>query len=239
MRRHHAWLSLVLLPLLSVGCSVLAEDPKRNDAEPCQAGTDCKSGICTSDGLCGASSCDCPGHDCAAKGSRSNDCDARQVCVVSTSIVEDVGMFFSDDSDNDGYCRFPCSAACPEHYSCAAGADFCVLEQGWADPVPTISWRGAADGSVSGADQTATVAIERGQAVSLTGSGTSPIGAPLSFAWQLVDASGHTEQASQATLEVTLDGDFRRAELTVSDDRHHASVVYAVFEDCAVTAACR
>lgn len=238
MPRRAAWLSLVLLPLLCVDCNVLAEDSKRSDAEPCEARDDCKSGICTGDNLCGASSCDCPGHDCAEKGSRSNDCDARQVCAVSTSIVEDIGMFFSNDSDNDGYCQFPCSAPCPAHYSCKTGGDFCVMDLGWADPVPTISWRGAVEGSVTGADQSATVALARGRTVSLEGSATSPIGAALSYRWQLVDESGRTEQATGPSVELTLDGEFRRAELTVTDDELHGSVIYAVFEDCAATASC-
>jgi hypothetical protein len=231
MRPVAVWLALLQLPLIG-GCSVLAEDPKRGDAEPCETREDCKSGICTGDNLCGASSCDCPGHDCAAKGSRSNDCDARQVCVVSTSIVEDLGMFFSNDSDNDGYCQFPCSGGCPAHYHCDPSADFCVSELGWADPIVTLRWHGDAEGSVSGTGQSLTVPLERGQMVSLEASAHSPIDARLSFAWQLIDESGNTEQTTGVSLDVTLTGEFERAELTVKDDKQHASAIYVMFQAC-------
>jgi hypothetical protein len=155
------------------------------------------------------------------------------LCVLSTNVVEDIGQFFSGDRDNDGYCQLPCSAGCPEHFAC--GGEFCAPIPGWADPVPSASWSGAAEGTVTGAGAEMKVPLERDKPVTLTASATSPADAKIStFGWNLVDESGTQTTSTGETVDVTIapGGSYRRAELTVTDAKMRAGLLYVIFEAC-------
>jgi hypothetical protein len=225
------WLGVALV---GSGCGLVpAEDTKRADGERCSTNDECRSGTCTTNELCAHNSCDCPGDSCPANGAHSADCGSKWVCLTSTSIVEDVGQFFSGDTDNDGYCELPCSEGCPEHYFC--GGQYCVPDQGWVSPVPTISWSGAQEGMETGKGASTTLRVEPGKTVALEASAESPTGVAIAaFAWNLVDSSGLQTQTSGASLDVTLapaDG-FRRAELTVTDAKQRAALSYVIVEAC-------
>jgi hypothetical protein len=231
---YHALFALVL-GSLSVGCSVLpAEDQKLDDGSRCQQAKECRSGYCSADELCAPSSCDCAGDSCRADGEPSSDCGSQWVCVPSTSIVEDVGMFFSGDKDNDGYCQLPCSAGCPEHFAC--GGSFCEPVIGWANPVPSVAWSGAAEGMLGGTDASMTVNIEHAKTVSLVASATSPTDTPIkSFDWTLVNGdSGERLTSTGDSLDLMIDpgGSYRRAELTVTDTKLRAGTTYIIFQSC-------
>jgi hypothetical protein len=223
-----------LLSSVCLGCSILPhEDEKVADGEHCTDGKQCKSGNCTRDELCAATACDCPGDSCAANGEHSGDCEAAALCVTSTNVVEDIGQFFSGEQDNDGYCELPCDAGCPEHFAC--GGQFCVSILGWADPVPSATWSGAAIGSVSGQGAQMNVPLERGKLVTLTASATSPANASISsFAWSLVNESGSQTPSTGESVDVTIPpgGSFTRAELTVTDAKMRAGLLYVIFEAC-------
>ena len=219
---------------LCAGCSILPhEDEKVADGQHCNEGAECKSGGCSRDELCTATPCDCPGDSCSANGEHSADCESAALCVASTSIVEDIGQFFSGERDNDGYCQLPCDAGCPEHFSC--GGAFCVPVLGWADPIPSASWSGALEGSLTGQGAEQTVALERGKLVTLTGSATSPANAKItSFSWNVVSESGIQVPVTGETVDVTIDpaGTYRRAELTVTDAKMRAGLLYVIFDGC-------
>jgi hypothetical protein len=209
------------------------EETKLADGTRCADGKQCKSGVCTRDELCAPSLCDCPGDSCSANGDHSKDCESQSLCVVSTNIVEDVGQFFSGEKDNDGYCQIPCSAGCPEHFSCAG--QFCVTETGWADPVPSASWSGAVEGSVTGKSAEMKVPLEHGKVVSLKGSATSPTDTKIdSYSWTVVNDSGERTPTTGDSVDVTIDpgSSFRRAELTVTDAKMRGGVLYVIFEAC-------
>jgi len=233
--RHQAW-SLWALVLSSVclSCSALPhEDEKVADGAHCTESAQCKSGNCTRDELCSATPCDCPGDSCSASGEHSGDCESAALCVLSTNLVEDFGQFFSGDSDNDGYCQLPCEAGCPEHFAC--GGQFCTPIVGWADPIPSASWSGAAEGTVTGAGAEMKVPLERGKLVTLTASASSPVGAKIGpFAWNLVTESGTSTPSTGKTVDVTIEpgGSFSRAELTVTDEKMRGAVLYVIFEAC-------
>lgn len=233
--RHPGWsLWALVLSSLSLGCSVLPqEDEKIADGAHCTESAQCKSGNCTRDELCSATHCDCPGDSCSANGEHSQDCESAALCVLSTNLVEDVGQFFSGDSDNDGYCQLPCTAGCPEHFTCSG--QFCAPIVGWADPVPSASWSGAAEGTVTGKSAEMKVPLERGKLVTVTASATSPTGSKISsFAWNLVDETGVPTPSTGETVDVTIapGGSFRRAELTVTDAKMRGGVLYVIFEAC-------
>jgi hypothetical protein len=235
MRPRYLPLLALLLASLSASCAVLPkEDEPLEDGSHCQDGKACRSGTCTIDELCAPSSCNCTGDACNANGEASSDCDSKWVCVASTSIVEDIGMFFSGDHDNDGYCQLPCSAGCPEHYAC--GGQFCEPILGWTDPVPNIAWSGAAEGTLSGKDASTTVNIERAKTVSLVASAKSPVDSAIkSFDWTLVNGdSGERIMSSGDSVDLMIDpgGSYRRAELTVTDTKLRASTMYVVFQSC-------
>ena len=209
------------------------EDPKLADGTHCSDDKQCKSGRCTLDELCGASLCDCPGDSCSASGEHSGDCDAQSLCVASTNVVEDIGQFFSGEKDNDGFCEIPCSAGCPEHFSCSG--QFCVTDSGWADPVPSATWSGGAEGSVTGKSAEMKVPLEHGKVVSLTGSATSPADTKIeSYSWTVVSDSGERTPTSGASVDVTIEpgSSFRRAELSVTDAKMRGGVLYVIFEAC-------
>jgi hypothetical protein len=227
-------IGVLALAAMSAGCSVLPhEDEKVADGLHCTEAAQCKSGFCTRDELCAASSCDCPGDSCNANGEHSGDCDNAALCVASTNVVEDIGQFFSGDRDNDGYCQLPCDAGCPEHFAC--GGDFCVPIVGWADPVPSARWSGAAEGALTGKGAEQTVPLERGKGVTLTASATSPSDASIaSFAWTIVNESGLRTPSNGETVDVTIEpsGSFSRAELTVTDAKMRAGLLYVIFQGC-------
>jgi hypothetical protein len=221
-----------------VGCLPLPgteEEPEKlEDGAECTEKSECRSNNCTRDGLCAASWCECSGDTCAANGEHSADCSPEALCIGSENVVETIGQFFSGENDNDGYCQLPCSAGCPEHFEC--GGDFCRPIPGWADPVPSVSWSGAAEGSLSGSAAEEKVPLEPGQVVTLTGSGMSPVGSKIeSFAWTLVTDDGARAESSGATLDVTLDADdsYRRAELRIADAKLRGAVIYVIFEAAA------
>jgi len=145
-------------------------------------------------------------------------------------------MFFSMDNDNDGYCQLPCGDGCPEHHLCSA--DFCVPEHGWADPVPTVTWSGAASGMLSGKDAIQMVPLERGKSVSLEATASSATNAAISsFAWNLVDESGQPMASTGDSVELSIapEGSFHRAELTVTDAKKRSSMLQVIFEGCSGT----
>jgi hypothetical protein len=143
-------------------------------------------------------------------------------------------MFFSGDQDNDGYCQLPCSAGCPDHYAC--GGQFCEPILGWTDPVPSVTWSGAAEGTLSGKDGSMTVNIEHAKTVSLVASATSPVDSAIkSFDWTLVNGdSGERLMSSGENVDLMIDpgGSYRRAELTVTDAKLRASTMSVVFQSC-------
>jgi hypothetical protein len=226
-------LVVLALAVSAVGCSVLGEEEKLGDGARCANNEECGSGVCTTDELCAPSSCDCGGDTCQSGGERSGDCADGRVCVTSTSLVEDFGMFFSMENDNDGYCQLPCGAGCPEHHLCSS--DFCVPERGWADPVPTVTWSGATTGMLTGKDAIQMVPLERGQPVTLQATATSATNSEInSFAWNLVDESGVPVASMGETVELMIapEGSFHRAELTVTDAKMRSSMLQVIFEGC-------
>jgi hypothetical protein len=218
----------------TMGCGIVPEEEsKLADGARCDEAKQCQSGVCTRDALCAPSVCDCPGDSCPAQGAHSADCGSEWVCVASTNLIEGVGEFFGAGNDNDGYCQLPCSAGCLDHYLCSG--DFCVPEVGWADPVPSVTWSGAAEGALTGKGAETTVEIEREKAVALSASASSPSGSKIeSFSWNLVDDSGIPTMSSGAMVDLTIDAEhtFRRAELTVSDAKMSASLLYVIFQAC-------
>jgi hypothetical protein len=228
---------VLVLAAWCAGCGILPEEPtKLADRAHCEKADQCKSGYCSSDGLCAPSSCDCSGDTCPANGQHSSDCASNELCVLSTSIVEDIGQFFSGDKDNDGYCELPCTQTCPEHFSC--GGEFCTPILGWADPVPSVTWSGGAEGMLTGKGAEQMVPLEHGKPVILTASAESPQGTKLKpFAWTVVNDSGERAESTGESVDLTIDpgGSFRRAELTVSDEKSRSSILYVIFNACSGT----
>jgi hypothetical protein len=110
------WFALVLLGACNLtigsGGGDLAED-----GAACKTSDECKSGECESN-FCSGSSCSCPDGVCTEKGEASDDCGSGWVCAF---FDHDDVLFGSSGEDR---CAHPCSH-CPEHFSCAAGDDFC------------------------------------------------------------------------------------------------------------------
>ncbi len=216
------------------GCVVFPEEPKKlADGARCEQSDQCKSGQCTTDALCAPSSCDCPGDTCSASGERSSDCASNEMCVLSTNVVEDIGQFFSGDNDNDGYCQLPCSVGCPEHFSCKG--QYCAAQQGWTDPVPSVTWSGGAEGMLSGNGAQQMVPLAHDVQVTLTASATSPLGRSIKpFDWVLVDDSGMQAESTGSSVDLTIEpgGTFRRAELFVHDEKMRSASLTVIFEAC-------
>lgn len=204
----------------------------RADGALCSDDTQCGAGICTSSHLCAHSTCNCPGEGCDPQGEPSGDCADGWVCVYYESVFESIGEVFDVEHDMDGgYCQPLCEAGCPEHYSCRGR--FCVADQEWVNPRPTVSWTGAVEGTLEGLSHR-DVQVEAGQRVTLTASATSPIDAEIaSYQWTIVRGSGEREQIEDTRVEVIAEqGSYVRAELIVSDDEIHSALVSVTFSAC-------
>jgi hypothetical protein len=203
------------------------------DGAECEHAEECKSGGCNHNRLCAHSSCDCPGDTCTPGGEVSKDCQQGWLCVYYKSLFNGAASVFGIEGDlNGGTCQVPCVPACPEHYFCTG--QFCGADPYWANPVPSVSWSGAAEGTLSGNGQTAQVMLEQGKTVSLTASAVSPVEAALSsFAWTIVDSSGERVMSDGMQVDVTLDSSsFKRAELQVLDADTRAAQISVVYETC-------
>jgi hypothetical protein len=203
------------------------------DGAECERAEDCRSHGCNHNRLCAHSACECPGKTCTQGGEASPDCATGWLCVYYESILHGVGEFFGSEGDlNGGTCRPTCKATCPEHYLC--GGDFCEADVYWANPLPSVSWSGGAQGTLSGAGQTTSVKLENGKTVSLSASAESPVDVAIkSYQWTVVSDSGDRQMVEGTSLEVVLDsGSYRRAELSVSDADARTSLLTVIFEGC-------
>jgi hypothetical protein len=216
----------------TVACSAVEGEPENNDGSFCSKNTDCSSGVCTRARLCAHSACDCPGDSCSTDGEAVPECRAGWVCMDYKSLFDPVVEFFDAEPDkDDGYCQPLCAASCPEHYECR-GAQ-CVADQDWVNPLLTLSWSGAAQGSTQ-SEQTLTLA--NGSSITLSAEATSPLGLALDpFAWTIVDgSSGARSEVSGPSVELSVEdiGSYRRAELRVSDTEGHDATASVMLQSC-------
>jgi hypothetical protein len=236
-RRVHALSSVSLLLL---ACSLApgrdAHDGKADGAR-CKQDDECASGTCTSYELCAHSLCDCPGSTCSEGGEASSDCQDNWVCTDAKSLFDPVREYFGGEPPKDkGYCWPRCEGGCPEHYSCTG--TLCTPDTAWANPVPAVTWSGVVQGQLEGPGSQ-TIETEQEKSVTLRASATSPADASIaSYAWTLVSGAGVYEMHSGPELSFSVEaGSFRRAELTVTDDQHRASMLTVIFSACAGTGA--
>jgi hypothetical protein len=148
-------------------------------------------------------------------------------------VLSGVGNFFGVEGDPDGgTCQPTCDPACPEHYHCTGR--LCAADPDWADPIPTVSWSGAAEGTLSGAGRTTTVKLERGNTVTLTATAQSPVDVAVTkFAWNIVGDSGERSMLEAMSVDVTLDSDsYRRVELSVGDAEARSAELTVILESC-------
>ena len=240
MHRRH-W--LVLLALLSVlpACIGIeppfAEDDEEDgapDGAECEADDDCRSGGCLHSKLCGPSFCNCPSDDCPAGGQASNDCSDNAVCVYYEDIFESVGEVFNVEHDmNGGYCRPLCEKGCPEHFACGSDGRYCQADSYWSSPSPTLTWSGPVSGTVSGNAQEQRVQVEYDVPITVTGSGSSPIGQETTLQWMIT--SSHMQTMSDVdSVEVTVESGFNytRVELQAIDEDGRSGIATAIFEGC-------
>ncbi|KIG13313.1 hypothetical protein DB30_00361 [Enhygromyxa salina] len=221
----------------AVGCGLF--EPALTDGEVCDADKDCTTEVCTSYGLCSHSRCDCPSGDCAESGEVTSDCLDGWRCVSHDSIfapvVDPIKEFFgASTDDSDGFCQPTCEAGCPDRYLCGDSGEFCVPDSDWIYPVPTVTWTGDATGEFSGRDQSTTVVVEEGSTISLTGTGSSPQGHPITgYSWTTVSGAADYMDFEGQTIETTVaSGDYRRVEFTVVDDASRSGKVTVIFESC-------
>lgn len=220
--------------LLVVTCATLGCEPDEGlaDGERCAAPKECRSGSCSTDGTCGGSGCDCPNHDCGERGVGSGDCDDGWLCVRYTSLSDDIGSVFGQHPDKEGLCILPCSAGCPEHFSCTG--EVCSEDHGWASPNATIEFSGAVDGRVTDDDENVIVRATRGASLLLEGRATSPAGASsLELTWSETRDSASPVESSGDSLRLQLDADYERITLTARDERQRSAIVYVTFQTCA------
>jgi hypothetical protein len=226
---------------LASACIVAPLDSTKTglpDGAECERKEDCRSHACNHNRLCAHSYCECPGKTCTDGGEASPDCSDGWLCVYYESILHGVGEFFGSDGDpNGGTCRPTCAATCPAHYIC--GGTFCEPDPDWANPVPSVSWSGDAEGTLSGAGQTTTVKLENGKMVRLSASAESPVDVAIkTYAWTVVGDSGEPQMLEGMGADVVLDsGSYRRAELRVSDADLRSSLVTVTFQVCLGTGA--
>jgi hypothetical protein len=209
------------------------------DGARCDVDDDCRSGTCTSMKLCAHSRCDCPGDTCTEGGEVSSDCAKGWRCVYYDSLLEDIGAFFGQERDYDGgLCQVPCTAGCPEHYMCSPGGIWCEPDWQWVYPVPTIRWTGAANGMLTGRDQTTNVTLEIGKSVTLTAEATSPLGMSIDdFVWTASDWNGATTQVKGHTTTFMLEEQQSsgRVDLQVMDPDSRTGVISVQFQGCSGT----
>lgn len=238
-RQHRPWPLALVLVLGAGACDVFgaAADGAPTDGDVCHADDECSSGVCTTANLCSHSLCKCPNGACAEHGSVVDDCRDDWVCVDRESIFDPVVEFFDGTPAKDqGYCQRPCAADCPDHYTCQPTDGFCRPDTEWTRPEPTIRWRGVVSGEVTGNMNSATVTVERGATLMLEGSASSPVDAAITgFTWTTVSDAGDyvSSEGERIELQVPEQGGYRRAELSVSDDRLRGAIVTVVFESCA------
>ena len=233
-------LLLMLSCLASANCELAAivaedeEDEGKPDGARCREDEECRSGFCTSEELCAHSTCDCPGNTCGATGKATEPCAEHWVCMDADSIFDGVEEFFGGHPRKDkGYCQPLCQPECPEHYYCKG--TYCAPQLGWADPVPSVVWSGAASGTKEGNGMTAEVQLERAKSVRLEGSASSPTDAAItSVSWKRVSSRGEEELVQGPVLDVVLgvDDSFARAELTVTDERSRTAFLTVIFAAC-------
>ncbi|HET6339146.1 MAG TPA: hypothetical protein VFG30_38260 [Polyangiales bacterium] len=207
-----------------------------DDGSECDVNDDCKSKVCNLMKLCAHSQCDCPGDSCTEGGETSHDCASGWLCVYYESLLGDIGEVFGQEHDYDaGSCQAPCKAGCPEHYSCNAGGIWCSADASWADPVPSVSWSGAAEGELSGRGTTQIVPLEIGQPVTLSAEASSPLGMSVrDFKWTWSDQSGATMQVDghSATFMLEENQMSGRADLQVSDPDMRTGQLSVQFHGC-------
>jgi hypothetical protein len=173
-------------------------------------------------------------------GEVTSDCLDGWVCVGYDSLTDFVTdpiveYFGGKPNKHNGYCQPTCEAGCPEHYLCDDGGEFCVPDSLWAHPVPSVVWSGGASGELSGRDATMTVLVEAGSTITLSGSGSSPRGAPIvGYSWTTVSAEADYLDLEGQTIETTVPamGYYRRVDLTVADDRSRTGMLSVTFEAC-------
>jgi hypothetical protein len=225
----------------SAGCELApvltgADDEAKGkgDGQRCREDDECASGFCTTEELCAHSACDCPGNTCGSSGKVTEPCADHWVCTDADSIFDGVEEFFGGHARKDkGYCQPLCQPDCPEHYYCAGM--FCVPQVGWANPVPSIVWDGAADGMSNNTSAMENVDFAEGKSVHLEASAMSPTDVPIStFSWQRVTSRGEYDTVEGPALDLMLDPDlsFVRAELTVTDERSRSSFLTVTFNAC-------
>jgi hypothetical protein len=206
------------------------------DGSECDVNEDCRSGVCNLMKLCAHSQCDCPGESCTEGGERSNDCESGWLCVYYSSLLGDIGTVFGQDHDYDaGSCQVPCSAGCPEHYSCNSGGIWCSADTYWAYPVPTVNWSGAASGTLTGRDQTTIVPLEIGKAVTLDAMAESPLGMSIdNFEWTWSNWNGDRTQVEghSATFMLQENEMSGRVDLQVSDPDLRTGQISVQFQGC-------
>jgi hypothetical protein len=151
-------------------------------------------------------------------------------------VLDDIGAFFGQSRDYDsGVCQAPCSAGCPEHYSCNAGGIWCQADAYWANPVPAVHWSGGAEGKLEGRDKTTLVTLEVGKAVELEAEASSPLGMSISdFKWTITDQSGQAMlvEGHRATFVFGPEQMAGRADLVVSDPDSRTGNISVEFQGC-------
>jgi len=212
------------------------EESGRPDAARCDTAEDCRSGACNHSKLCTHSFCDCPGDTCSAGGEVSRDCNPGWLCVYYESIGGDIGEVFGVERDlNGGSCQAPCSAGCPEHYSCGPGAKYCSMDDFWAYPVPTLRWSGAVTGELSGREKDVQVKVEYGRSVMLDAEASSPVESSIvAYEWTLTSGSQPElkVEGRSATFMLEEIDQYGRAALHVRDSDDRSGAISVGFTGC-------
>jgi hypothetical protein len=230
-----ALLAVGLVCAGAAGCGLFDAEDAPTDGEVCEVGEDCTTGVCTSSALCSHSACDCPSGHCAEAGEVTSDCLDGWRCVGYDSLFDPVTEFFGGKvNEHNGYCQPACEGGCPDHYLCGSDGEFCEPDSAWAYPVPTVVWSGDASGELSGRDQMTTVVVEEGSTITLSGTGSSPRGdAIVGYSWVTVSGAADYLELEGQTIETTVvSGDYRRVELTITDDAARTGMLTVIFEAC-------
>ena len=239
-----AWRSIsvvVVLGVLTSACGAFGligdaiDDDGPNDGEYCEEDSDCTSERCTPSNLCGHSFCTCEGDGCGPEGQDVSDCAGGWSCVDTESIFDPVVDFFGGmPRDDKGYCQPLCDAGCPEHYACDTQGIHCRPDTQWAAPIATISWEGGAMGELRGDEQSQTVEVEEGQAITLQGSAESPNGTEFSRqGWKTTFGHGERAEFDTEGIEVVVPEDsYVRVEFSASDVNHRSANLTVIFDSC-------
>src|SRR5215470_11633960 len=99
---------------LACALPVLACLTKSSDGGSCSSGSDCKSGRCTPDGVCGGSDCSCGTEKCTTD--PSSDCESGWLCAHYAA--DPITGFFGASGGNA--CT-PTCGSCPAGTYCAEG----------------------------------------------------------------------------------------------------------------------